>query len=359
MVKWRWKRRFEDKTYEVILKQMLDQVPAGMDKREGSIIYSALAPASMELAATYMELDTVLKEVFADTADREYLIRRAAERGVIPKGASYAELKGEFNMDIPIGSRFSLDELNYIAIERLENGEYRMQCETPGTAGNNNFGTLIPIEYIKGLTKAELTEVLIPGEDEEETEHFRKRYFESLNSQAFGGNIADYKKKVSAISGVGGVKVLPAWNGGGTVKLVIVDSSYNIPTADLIETVQDTIDPDPNRGKGYGLAPIGHVVTVTGAEAEKVSVTTNITYQTGYDKSQCMEDISRVIDEYLTELNRSWQEVNEIVVRVSRIESKLLDVAGILDVLDTCINGVSGNYLIPSERIAVRGDIHV
>ena len=99
-----------------------------------------------------------------------------------------------------------------------------MQCETIGAAGNTLFGTMIPIEYMKGLTKAELTELLIPGEDEEETEHLRERYFDSVKSLSFGGNIADYQEKVTAISGVGGVKVYPACKGGGTVKLTIVNS---------------------------------------------------------------------------------------------------------------------------------------
>jgi len=29
---------------------------------------------------------------------------------------------------------------------------------------------------------------------------------------------------------VGDVKVYPVWNGGGTVKLVIIDSEYNVPS---------------------------------------------------------------------------------------------------------------------------------
>lgn len=350
---------YEEMTYEVILKRMLDRVPSGLDKREGSVIYTAIAPAAAELAIMYIELDTVLKEMFADTADREYLVRRAAERGIIPKPASYAELKGEFNIDIPIGSRFSLDLLNYTAIERLGSGQYRMKCETIGRAGNSSFGTLVPIDYMKGLTDAKLTELLIPGEDEEETEKFRKRYFDSLSSQAFGGNVADYKEKVLNVSGVGGVKVYPVWNGGGTVKLVIIDSEYRSPTENLIAAVQEAIDPKSGHGKGYGLAPIGHVVTVEGAGNEKISITTNITYQSGYDADRCIEDIQATVDAYLEELNKSWQEVQEVVVRVSRIESRLLDVEGILDVFDTSINGASGNYVVPSEKIAVRGEIHV
>jgi uncharacterized phage protein gp47/JayE len=73
---------YEDITYEVILQRMLDRVPNNMDKREGSIIYDALAPAAVELQLMYIELDTILQETFADTAQRDYLVRRAIERGI-------------------------------------------------------------------------------------------------------------------------------------------------------------------------------------------------------------------------------------------------------------------------------------
>lgn len=348
---------YENVTYEDILKRMLDQVPADMDKREGSIIYDALAPAAVEMQLMYIELYAALNELFADTASRDYLIKRAAERGLTPKAATYAVLKGEFNQDIPLGSRFSLETLNYVAVERIAQGQYKMQCETIGTDGNTLFGTLIPIEYIQGLNRAELTELLIPGEDEEETERFRRRYFDSLNSQAFGGNIADYREKVNGISGVGGVKVYPAWNGGGTVKLVIINSTYGIPSNELIKTVKDTVDPEPNTGAGYGLAPIGHMVTVEGAAEEKVSISSTIVYQTDYSFERCKEDIFQAIDTYLHELNMTWQDDSQTIVRVSRIEGRFLDIEGIMDTYDTKINGKSGNYVLPSSSIAVRGDV--
>lgn len=348
---------YEDVTYEAVLKRMLDRVPADMDKREGAIIYDALAPAAAEMTGMYMELDAVLDEMFVDTASREYLIRRAAERGITPKAATYAVLKGEFNQDIPLGSRFSLEKLNYKAVKRTARGEYEMQCETLGTAGNSLFGKLIPIEYIQGLTKAELTGLLVPGEDEEDTEVLRGRYFGSLKSQAFGGNIADYREKVTAITGIGGVKVYPAWDGGGTVKLVIINSEYAVPSAELVQSVKDAIDPKPNEGKGYGLAPIGHMVTVEAAETTAISITTTIMYQTGYSFERCREDILKAVDDYLHELNKTWQDSDQSIVRVSRIEGRLLDLEGIMDAYDTTINGRSGNYAVPSNAIAVRGDV--
>ena len=69
---------YEHITFDVILERMMDRVPNNIDKREGSIIYDALAPAAVELAQMYIELDVILNETFADTASREYLIRRAS-----------------------------------------------------------------------------------------------------------------------------------------------------------------------------------------------------------------------------------------------------------------------------------------
>lgn len=67
---------FEDQTFDTILQRMLDRVPTDIDKREGSIIYDALAPAAVELAQMYVELDLNANLRFADTATGDYLTKR-------------------------------------------------------------------------------------------------------------------------------------------------------------------------------------------------------------------------------------------------------------------------------------------
>lgn len=352
---------YEDITFEVILQRMLDRVPDNLDKRESSPIYNALAPAAVELQLMYIEFDIILQETFGDTASREYLIRRAAERGIHPYPSTYAILKGEFtptSIDIPIGSRFSLHDLNYYVKEKIEDGVYQVECEEPGVKGNQYFGDLIPIEYIDGLETAKLTEILIPGEDEEETEALRKRYFNSLGSQAFGGNIADYKEKTNAIAGVGGVKVYPTPNGvGGTVKLVIIDSTFGVPSSTLLNTVQTAIDPIPNQGKGVGIAPIGHVVTVEGVTATTVNISTNITYQEGWTWADVEPYVHEAVDTYFLELAESWANEENLIVRISQIEIRLLNIAGIIDIADTTINGLAQNLTLGSDNIPVRGEV--
>ena len=65
---------YGDISYEVILKRMMERAPAGVDKREGSILYDAMAPAAAEIQNTYIELGWALEQIFADTAIREYLV---------------------------------------------------------------------------------------------------------------------------------------------------------------------------------------------------------------------------------------------------------------------------------------------
>ncbi len=81
---------FEDQTFKNIMTRMLGRVAADIDKREGSVIWNALAPAAIELATLYMAYGNVIDATTADTAPRQYLIRRAAERGMIPKAATNA-----------------------------------------------------------------------------------------------------------------------------------------------------------------------------------------------------------------------------------------------------------------------------
>lgn len=334
---------FEHITYENILQRMLDRVSDKLDKREGSFVWDALAPAAIELQLMYIELDRVLAETFADTASREYLVLRAAERPLYPEPATHAVLRGRFDVPVAIGARFSLEDLNYVVLSRREDGDYELQCETPGRDGNRLLGALIPIEYIQGLTSAELLEVITPGEDEEDTEAFRQRYLEDLEGGAFGGNIKDYKNKVKAIDGVGGVKVYPVWNGGGTVRLVIINSEYNPPTPVFLDKVQTAIDPIPNQGQGLGIAPIGHFVTVEGAAERDVSITSRLVFKTGYSWEQLKPAIEEQVDAYFAELRMGWEAEDYLIVRISQIETRILSIEGVLDVGDTTLGGQAGN----------------
>ena len=165
---------FTTKTYEELLQEKLDRIPEKYDKRESSMIYNALAPNSVETSAMYLFMEWALDNVFGDTAEREYLERIALfTKGLIPAKATKAVCLLETDAPIETGSRFTADTASFVVIEEMESSnsyhQYKTECTEAGVEGNNHTGTAIPVEYIQGLTYCQLTKILIPGEDEEDT----------------------------------------------------------------------------------------------------------------------------------------------------------------------------------------------
>ena len=249
----------------------------------------------------------------------------------------------------------------------MTNGEYLLTCETAGTTGNLPAGRLLPIDYVEGLQTADLVEITIPGESEEETEHFRARYLASFDSQAYGGNIADYRQKVNAIHGVGGVKVYPVWKGGGTVRITFMTSDFTPPTAELVQKVQTAIDPERNHGDGIGIAPIGHTVTVEGAKNAAVRIGLHLSFAAGTAYATYKTQVEETIDTYFAELNKGWQATQRaeidnvsnsgITIRISQIESRILAISGIEDIQHTTLNDREENLTLGVDDLAVRGEV--
>lgn len=105
---------FESKTYEVLVKSALSRVSSALDKREGSMVMNGVAPAMAELAQLYIGLDFVFSATYIATAPREYLIKRAADRNMEPYPASAAVFRAEFNIEVPVGTRFSCEGLTLL-----------------------------------------------------------------------------------------------------------------------------------------------------------------------------------------------------------------------------------------------------
>ena len=354
---------YETMTFDYILQRMLDRVSDDIDKREGSIIYDALAPAAAELAQTYIELEVLQLLTFTDTTGGEYLSRRTAEFGVNRNVATAAVRKGLFYgadnhaMNIPIGSRYAIGNLTYVTSQQISIGAYQMICENTGTVGNELFGSILPIDYVDGLARAELTEILVPGENEETDEALRARLYETVNEPAFGGNVSDYKNKVNAIPGVGATKVYPVWQGGGTVKCTIIASDWSVPSTTLVNDVQTIIDPTVNSGQGLGQVPIDHKVTIAGVTSSTINITTTLALATGVTIGQVQAEIESVISSYLLELRKEWSNQQQIIVRLAQIDARVLTVPSVDDVSDTMINGTASNATLGNDEIPIFGAV--
>ena len=349
----------ENNTFEDILRRSLERIDDSLDKRQGSIIYDALAPFAAELAQAYISLDIFSEQTYLGTATGQNLDNRAADYGLTRIQATKAQRIATFvtadeepvPMVIDIGTRFSVPNeyggYNYKVIESTTiTGTYILECETAGTVGNEYTGVLLPLTSINNLGVATLTDVYIAGEDVETDDSLRKRAIAKISQTPFGGNVADYKQFVESQEGIGACLVIPIWNGGGTVKLVIITSSYEIPTEAKINEIQELVDPTQNQGQGLGKAPIGHVVTVVGPTEYNLSIKANVSFESSYTLESLKPLIEDAIANYIKQVQVQWANNTSITIYISRLIGAIINVEGITNVEDLTINGSSSNITI-------------
>lgn len=346
----------EGNSFEDILERCLARIDNTLDKRQGSIIYDALAPACAELAQCYIALDVYGEQTYLLTATSDNLDNRVTDYGLSRNLATYSQRVIEIYdvenslMDVNIGTRFSVPNefggYNYTIIEKIETGRYIGQCETAGTAGNEYLGDLLPLISVNNLGIAILGTILKPGEDEETDEELRDRAITKINQEAFSGNKAAYRRFVTDIDGVEKVKIFPVWNGGGTVKVAVISANNTLPSEDFINTIQELVDPIPNQGQGLGIAPIGHTVTVVSPEKLDVDIEASITPETGYTIEQLQSSIENKIAEYLEEVQEKWENEDNLIIYSSKVIAAILEVTQVRNVSNLLINGQSQDLTI-------------
>lgn len=337
---------FEYMTFEVILNRMLrnsQKFAPQVDIRPSSPLYAAVAPAAVEVQNMYIEMDYFLNQFFSDTQNRENLIKRCKDEGIIPYPATKAILKGEFNIDVGIGERFSLGTLNYSVLEKISNRVYRMECETPGTIGNQNLGTVIPINYVPGLTHAELTEILEEGTDEEETEHLRERYNTAVQKPSTSGNKYDYENWSMECAGVGAVRVFPLAYGPNTVKVVITNANRTAAGEELLHKVFEHIEE---------MRPIGANVTVLSAIEKTISIKAKVKLQNGINLGAVQALFADQVEIFLKDYA-----LRTDYISLARIGNLLINTEGVEDYKDLLLNEISENVQIKDTETPVIGSV--
>lgn len=351
---------FEEMTYENILQRMMvrvtDKYP-DLDTREGSILFNALAPAALELAIMYTELDNAIKESFVNTASREYILIACEQMGMDTSifESSAGVHKGVFNVEVPIGSRWNCELYNYTVTEYIgldADGyyAYRMECETLGSSPNNQTGDLTAITDIPdGLTVARVTECLIEGENETSDEDIRTAYYEYINSTASDGNVNQYKRWCSEYEGIGNSKIFPLWNGANTVKVSILTTSNRAASTEpggLVEQFQEYLDPGIT-GMGDGVAPIGAFVTVTTAVEVPLNVSATVTMKAGYSDTT---KIAKALTDYFASI--AYEKTQVAYMNIGAV---ILGTEGVESISNLTVNGGTADITLGAEQIPVIG----
>lgn len=357
---------------ENIRQRMLDKTNSEADKSEGSYIWDALAPVSMELALVSLLARYVLSMGFGRTANSDYLTMRAEEHGVIRRPAIKAigkvQFKGAAGTVIPTGLLLSTEgeesseiySLEFITTEDITldsegNGETAVEAIEAGKSGNIPAGKIsVVMSNIAGLQSVSNREETHGGLDIEDDEILRERYLEKVRRPGTSGNIADYQQWAKEIPGVTDIRVLPLWAGNGTVKLVILGADKLPPSSEVVENVQNYIVPNDNSGEGK--APIGATVTVVPADALLINIEANILLDnsTAVSVQEITEKFNVALSKYLADMA-----FNSDIIRYTRIGAILVEINGVADYIDLSINGDTSNIPISNTQVAIVGTVTI
>ena len=347
---------FQNKDYDYFLRKMLDAVPDNVDKREGSIIYDALAPAALVMGQQSLDMANVIKETYIKTASGEFLDYRAIEHGTSRYPATQTEAKAKVLNDrkepldnVQIGDKFASigDSPIFYAVTKINDDlTVELTAEVKGSSANSYIGQILPVTPNDLLSWAEITEIIAPARDVESDDHLRARLLSSQSWIAYGGNVADYLDMTSNIDEVGAAQIYPTWNGGGTVKVVILNNDLMPASASLVQKVKNVLDPEDKQAEGYGLAPIDHAVTVTAPEKLIVNVDISVKLDDTKVTRYVKDSITEAVEGYFQSLREDWADINQKLGRGyqetiyrSKILSQVMLTEGVVNAKLPSLNG--------------------
>lgn len=335
-----------------ITTRMLNSISDAYNKSDGEFIFDILSAVAKELETAYKDLDSILDKGFAETASGKELDKKVEEYGLERKGATASSgivtIIGIEGASIVKGEMVSSDSLNFIFQEntKILNGvaEVEVKCEIVGNAGNIPEGA---IKYfpktLQGLQTVSNKEAFANGYDEESDEDLRQRYYVKVRTPATSGNIYHYKNWAMSVIGVGDCKIVPLWNGNGTVKVIILNSNKKAADEELINNVFNYIEEQ---------RPIGATVTVVSASEKIINISVKLSIENGYSEDVIKENIEKNIESFLASI--AFQ---NSYISYAKIGAIILSSEGVQDYSNLLINNASSNININYEEVCVLGEV--
>lgn len=240
------------------------------------VIAAALSGASHTL---HGYITYALKQLFADTAEGNFLIRWGTLFGINQLTATFTELEIEIT-----GLNGTVVAAETTVFQRSDGVEYKVKDEVTIGVGGSVTATVIAVEAgdeaniddgsIITLTSpqsgvdsdAEVQSTIIEGDDPEDPEDLRTRLLERMQNPPAGGTVADYIAFAKTVVGVTRVWVLPGYLGQGTVALTFVEDGEDpiIPSGPKVTEVQNAVEElMPIEATLYVFAPIAAPINPT------------------------------------------------------------------------------------------------
>lgn len=346
-------------TANEILTDLLAAMPDSYQKTVGYPTHDLLAAAALRMQGTDEEVAAMRaaldpENLAGGDLDRYVFPRAGLERrqatfatGVLTVTGTGTVQQGAL-FESGGGIQFAASETVQITGE----GQVPVTCRVDGAAGNlpAHSITQMPVT-LQGIAACDNPESTTGGYDEEDDAAYYARYLLKIRTPATSGNVYHYQSWALEVAGVGAVQVFPLARGPGTVDIVLIDSTGQPAPPDLVQQVQDYIDPG-GTGEGYGQAPIGAQCLVEAATGTEITLTGKVFKLDTAEEETVTAGIKAAVGAYLAEI--AFQ---QDYVSLARITERILAVEGVRDLESLMLNGGTDNVHLDERACAVLGEV--
>lgn len=261
------------------LQELVDRIRGDFKGRlevDGAIVRRSMANIMATVwagaaHALHGHIEWLAEQLFATTANREFLLRRGRIYGMRPTPAEFATgtvtATGDDGEVIDEGETLVRDDgFTYTVTSSATisggDADLALEADEAGEDGNLDAGETLEFESpISGVDPGVTVDSdgITGGADEESTEAFRERLKLRLSEPPQGGAEQDYEAWALEVSGVTRAWVFPHEEGLGTVvvRFVMDDRDDIFPESGDVEAVQEVLDENrPVTDEATAKAPV-------------------------------------------------------------------------------------------------------
>lgn len=351
-------------TPEQLQERMMNDLPPDIDNMPGGFPYDMTMPTAL-IASELLNFHLVraLMVAFPQYAWGEWLDRHGENIHVYRHQPTYAsgelQVIGEPGTELAAGKTFStaatseVSAIEFVSTETRvigETGEIMVPIRAALEGKRSNVGpdTVVlqnkPLDGVVSVTNPKA----ITGGTEVETDddyYARIQLANETENLSWIGNDSDYQRWALSVDGVGACIVVPAWEGPGTVKLVLVDANGDPANEELCDAVYDYIVSPEDRSRR--ILPTGTAkLTVVGAETVELNYTcTGLDYDA---EATSLEQIKTDFQKAIEEVYLRAKGTGNLVYH--QAESLITDLPGVNDYETFKINGQEEDIPLSQEE---------
>lgn len=359
----------DDYEAEEIQERMMENLPTDISNMPGDFPYDFTMPTAIEVSQL-MQFGIVraLMIAFPEYAWDEWLDLHGGQVQVARKEAvtasGFINVLGEEGTEIEAGSTFCVpadddeEDIEFDTTETviLQEGivaRIPVVASEAGASGNVAAGTITmmaePIDGIESVTNDEPTS---GGMDEEDDDSYYERIHAAYTSSLYyTGNDTDYKRWAREITGIGDCIVVPAWNGPGTVKLILVDSNGSPASQSLVDQVYNYIVSPDNRSERLLPTACTELTCVPAASRAIDYSCSGIVL----DGSMTLQEVIDAFEEAVIGTYASSKD--EGVLRYNNVRPLMASIGGVSDYGDFLLDGGHSNVVLAADEYPVTGTV--